>query len=284
MISSPLAAQADDANSQNSSCLIDLRSLTSQDDHITSNLPSNMKTRTVSKGSAPTLPTKLLPINLCSNSPNHLSSPNVPPHLATPPPILNAEVNSAIQNMLSAATDFANVIHGIAPPTTPDPDPGTLTLTDCPEHPSTSPDELQHLCQQLEESAQCGNTLCVRVDMLECDLASICVNLATPQQSCPPPLWSDVVQQPSKPAGLPPACKASSSKKVRYPDTPCPVCHSPSSNSHHHYASACPHCVHKFVLLNTQPAPLLAANTSPCESQLNMPHVQIARPSLLCMP
>ena len=63
MISSP--ARADDVNSQNSSRSIDLRSPISQDDQIANDLPSNMKTPTVSKGSAPTPPTKLLPINLC---------------------------------------------------------------------------------------------------------------------------------------------------------------------------------------------------------------------------
>ena len=153
---------------------------------MANDLPSNMKTPTVSKGSAPTPPTKLLPISLRSNSPDHLGSPNVPPHLATPPPILNAEVNSAIQNMLSAVTDFANVVRGIAPTTTPDSVPGTLTFTDRAEHPSTGPDELQRLRQQLEESAQRENTLCARVDSLERDLASIRADLAAPQQRSRP--------------------------------------------------------------------------------------------------
>ena len=195
MISSP--ARADDVNSQNSSRSIDLRSPISQDDQIANDLPSNMKTPTVPKGSVPTPPAELLPINLCSNSPDHLGLPNVPPYLATPPPISNAEVNSAIQNMLSAITDFANVVlRGIAPTTTPDSVPGTPTFTDRPEHPSTGPDELQRLRRQLEESAQRENTLCARVDSLERDLASIRADLAAPQQSRPPLSWSDVVRQP----------------------------------------------------------------------------------------
>ena len=36
--------------------------------------------------------------------------------------------------MLSAVTDFANVVHGIAPTTTPDSVPSTPTFTDRPEH------------------------------------------------------------------------------------------------------------------------------------------------------
>jgi len=265
MISSP--ARADDVNSQNSSRSIDLRSPISQDDQIANDLPSNMKTPTVSKDSVPTPPTKLLPISLRSNSPDHLGSPNVPPNPATPPPISNAEVNSALQDMLSAVTDFARVVRGIAPTTTPDSVPGTPTFTDRPEHPCTGPDELQRLRRQLEESAQRENTLCARVDSLERDLAYIRANLATPQQSRPPPSWSDVVRQPSKPAGPPPARETSSGKKVRYPDTPCPVCHSPSSDGRHHYASACPHRVRKFVPPNTQPAPPSPTNTSPREPQ-----------------
>ena len=133
MTSSP--ARADDVNSKNSSRSIDPRTPISQEDQIANDLPSNIKTPTVPDGSAPTPPTKLLPINLRSNSPDRLDPPNAPSHLALPQPISDAETNSAIQGMLSAAANFTTIVRGKAPTAPPDSVSGTPTLTDPPEQP-----------------------------------------------------------------------------------------------------------------------------------------------------